>query len=128
MGKHTIDKLMPRICANTSRRYTNHCVRHTLGTNLLRLGYPLAATQARLRLRSSLTLQWYTGHRTAQALTDETRAVTRPLRGVAPPDVAGPSPAPGNSSRHLPQPAPRDASFHCFYENRTALAGDVRMT
>ena len=47
---------------------------------------------------SALTLQWYTGHRTAQELTEETRAVSRPLRGVAPPAVgvadgavAGPS-------------------------------------
>ena len=60
MGKHTIDKLMPRICAaaNASRRYTNYCVRYTLGTNMLHLGYHLAIIQARLRLRSSLTLQW----------------------------------------------------------------------
>ena len=102
MGNNTIDKLMPRICeaAKTSRRYTNHCVRHTLGTNMLRLGYALAAIQARLRLRSALTLQWYTGHRTAQELTEEMRAVSGPLRGIAPPRagagdgaVAGPSSA-----------------------------------
>ena len=115
MGNHTIDQLMPRICAaaNTSRRYTNHCVRHTLGTNMLRLGYPLAAIQARLRLRSAMTLQWYTGHRTAQELTEETRAVSRPLRGVAPPTagagdgaVAGPSSA--RQFTGSPRPAPRD--------------------
>ena len=103
LGKHTIDQLMPRIsaAAGTSRRYTNHCVRHTLGTNMLRLGYPITAIQARLRLRSSMTLHWYTGHRTSEELEDETRAITRPLRGVAPPQpgagdgaVAGPSSAP----------------------------------
>ena len=90
MGSNTIDNMMPKIsvAAGTSKRYTNHCIRHTLGTNMLRLGYPIAAIQARLRLRSSRTLEWYTGHRTAQELTEETRDVTKPLRGVPPPGTA----------------------------------------
>ena len=90
MGGNTIDNMMPKIsaAAGTSKRYTNHCIRHTLGTNMLRLGYPIAAIQARLRLRSSRTLEWYTGHRTAQELTEETRDVTRPLRGLPPPATA----------------------------------------
>ena len=90
IGSNTIDNMMPKIsvAAGTSKRYTNHCIRHTLGTNMLRLGYPIAAIQARLRLRSSRTLEWYTGHRTAQELTEETRDVTKPLRGVPPPGTA----------------------------------------
>ena len=42
MGSNTIDNMMPKIsvAAGTSKRYTNHCIRHTLGTNMLRLGYP----------------------------------------------------------------------------------------
>ena len=56
MANHTVYQLLPpiRAAAYKPRRYTAHCVRHTLGTNTLRLGYPLAAIQA-LRLRSALT-------------------------------------------------------------------------
>ena len=52
-GKNAIDSMMPTISASagTSKRYTNHCIRHTLGTNMLWLGYPIAAIQARMRIR-----------------------------------------------------------------------------
>ena len=58
IGVKTIAKIMPDISrkAGTSKRYTNHCVRHTLGTNMLRMGFPLPAIQSRLRLRSAATL------------------------------------------------------------------------
>ena len=84
LGVHTIGQIMPGIsaAAGTSKRYTNHCVRHTLGTNMLRMGFPLSAIQARLRLRSERTLAWYTAYRTADELSAETRTISEPLRGM----------------------------------------------
>ena len=91
LGVRTIAKIMPEISrkAGTTKRYTNHCVRHTLGTNMLRMGFQLPAIQNRLRLRSAATLSWYTGYRTAEELTDETRTISAPLRGVRCPRRAG---------------------------------------
>ena len=106
MGVHTIGQIMPRIstAAGTSKRYTNHCVRHTLGTNMMRMGFPLSAIQARLRLRSERTLAWYTAYRTADELAAENRTISEPLRGMPHPRQpalsaaaaeAGPSSGPG---------------------------------
>ena len=130
MGSNTIDSLMPKIstAAGTSRRYTNHCIRHTLGTNMLRLGYPIAAIQARLRLRSSRTLEWYTGHRTAQELTEETRDVTRPLRGPPPPGLVCQEPSDIPRDAGTPPDGPQQQQPVCapgpsrFCDTRSLLA------
>ena len=75
---------MPRLSAATgcSERYTDHCIRHTLGTNMNRMGYAPVVIQNRLRLRSLTTPEWYTGHKTANEMEEENRAVNRPPRGI----------------------------------------------
>ncbi|KAF0304375.1 hypothetical protein FJT64_023799 [Amphibalanus amphitrite] len=95
VGVKSIANIMPEISrkAGTSKRYTNHCVRHTLGTNMMRMGFPLPAIQARLRLRSAATLNWYTGYKTADELQKETRTISAPLKGVQCPPAAGRSTA-----------------------------------
>ena len=104
VGVRTIAKIMPGISrkAQTSKRYTNHCVRHTLGTNMMRMGFPLPAIQSRLRLRSAATLSWYTGYRTADELTEETRTISAPLRGLQRP---APATNRGQQEEHVPQPS-----------------------
>ena len=104
VGIKTIAKIMPDISrkAGTSQRYTNHCVRHTLGTNMMRMGFSLSAIQSRLRLRSAATISWYTGHRTAQELDEETRHINAPLRGVQCPGQAGDA---GLATGHSQEPS-----------------------